>query len=60
MEIMALAGAGKELCVLLFAVTQQCSWDMVLEIQMTCVSQGSSTIGTIHISAKTDQEKTDI
>lgn len=57
---MALAGAGKELCVLLFAVTQQCSWNVVLEAQMTCVSQGSSTTGTTYLSIKTYQEKTDI
>lgn len=60
MAIMALAGAGKELCVLLLAVTQQCRRVMVLEVQMACASQGSSTTGTIHVSTKTDREKTDI
>lgn len=60
MAIMALAGAGKELRVLLFAVTQQDGWEMVLEAQMTCVSQRSSTTDMIYISVKTDQEKNDI
>lgn len=60
MAIMALAGAGKGLCVLLLAITQQRGRVVVLVAQMAHTSQGSSAIGTIRISARTDLEKTDI
>lgn len=41
METMALAGAGKELSLLL-AVTQQCSWHRVLEALRTTSQQHSA------------------